>query len=122
MGFSYSTQFKILKKKHFEKGERDEVALWTISHESMYMLRLNHPIYLLTGLKLQYLLPAKAANFPLQKDADYETEIGIALSSALTYVLPSRHFLTLRIDRWRGTKTTRFMGIEGALGFSYALP
>lgn len=119
-----SAGFKLLHKKEDAKGNpaSGDIALWTFSHDSYYALRLDHPNYLLVGPRLMYMLPVMAAKVPFQRDEDYRTEIGIALSMMLTHVLNDRVLLTVRFDRWRGTATMRFHGVESAFGISYSLP
>jgi hypothetical protein len=114
-------QYKIFKKKEHGSGESDQLAILALTHEGLFSLRLYHPAYLLVGPKLQYLFPAKKAKFPVQKDPLYETEISGALTIMLSYVIADQSFLTVRIDRWRGTRTTRFQGIESSVGLAYAL-
>lgn len=111
-------QFKIMTRR--DRTQSREIALWTIYHETLYAIRLEHPSYLLVGPKLIYLLPAKVAMLPLQRDDSYVIEIGAGLSVALARVVGD-WMLTLRVDRWRGTTTTRLQGLEVALGASHAL-
>lgn len=112
------TQFKILSKK--ARVDSREIALWTIYHEAMFTVRLDHPNYLLIGPKLLYLLPAKVATVPLQRDDNFAVEIGAGISVGLAH-LADPWLFTLRVDRWRGTTTTRLQGLEIALGVSFSL-
>jgi hypothetical protein len=116
-----SSQFKVFYRKNTDEEKHNVLAFWTISHESYFALRLYHPFYLLTGPKLLYLLPTRNTSFPLQKESEFETEIGVAVSAAIAYVTSNKHLLMFRTESWRGTKTTRFQGIEASLEFSYAM-
>ena len=111
-------QFKIMSRR--DKSESRELALWTIIHESLFSIRLDHPIYLLVGPKILYLLPAKTATIPLDRDNKFPVEIGAGLSASFAYVSDS-WMLTLRADRWRGTSTSKLQGLELAFGISFAL-
>jgi len=114
-------QFKMLRRDgDTEIRPGGELALWTISHETYYIIRLLHPTYLLVGPRLHYLVPTNAGRLPLQRASEYETEIGAALSAMFVRVLDERSLVTIRLDRWRGTRTTRFQGMEVAAGFSWA--
>jgi hypothetical protein len=120
-------QFKNFERKKREliqseegtKGLSRNLAIWTIYHEGLYLIRLDHPTYLLLGPKILYLLPSKAASLPLVKDDSYSVEIGGAFSGSLLRVLENKSFISLRIDRWRGTKSNRLHGLEISAGFGY---
>jgi hypothetical protein len=96
------------------------LALFTIFHETDYVIRLAHPIYLLVGPQLLYILPADSGRLPLQRDKVYTMEIGGGLSAQLARVFEGGSMLTLKVDRWRGTSSQRLFGIEVAIGFGYA--
>jgi hypothetical protein len=115
-------QFKVLAQRDQDDLPRASqwLALLTLSHEVLYALRLSHPIYFLAGPKLLYMVPAKSGKLPLQRDTNYEMEIGAALTTQFAYLIDDRHMLSLRLDRWRGTKTQRLNGTEVALGVSWA--
>jgi hypothetical protein len=117
-------QFKVFRRDT-EDGQTPTspfLAILTVYHEILYAARLNHPTYLLFGPKILYMLPADTGRLPLQRDTDYDLEIGGAATVELVRVLgDGRHLATLRLDRWRGTKTQRLMGIEIAAGFAWEL-
>jgi hypothetical protein len=116
-------QFKIMEPRPEEKELRgaNHAALWTLTHETYYVVRLDHPTYLLAGPKILYLLPARTGVLPLARESAYETEVGGAFSMALARAPTKKWLMTLRADLWRGTRTTRFMGLEIAFGASRAL-
>lgn len=116
-------QFKNFQRRELPGVTIDNrnLALWTLYHEGLYVVRLDHPTYFLIGPKFLYLLPAKAASLPLVKDDSYNVEIGGALSASLVRILENRSFLSLRVDRWRGTKTMKLQGLEFSLGYGWPL-
>lgn len=116
-------QFRILEKRPVPRNENSSgtLAIWTLYHEVNYAFRLNHPNYLLFGPHLSYMLPCRAAVFPLGRDDLFHSEIGVGLSLQFVHLLSNRHMLTARAERWRGTGTMRFHSLEVAWGFSYAL-
>jgi hypothetical protein len=116
-------QFKMMQPSAEETELRgaSHAALWTLTHETYYVLRLDHPTYLLVGPKLLYLLPARTGVIPLARESAYETEVGGAISLALARAASKTWLMTMRADLWRGTRTTRFMGLEIAFGASRAI-
>lgn len=118
---SVSASFKSFKRKPDPQAKSDQLALLTLSHTIFHAVRLNHPTYLLFGPQLLYLLPTRGAEFPVPREDAYDTEIGVGLSFLLAHILDDQNLLTLRLDRWRGTKTMLFHGLEIAVGISVAL-
>ncbi len=119
-------QFKLLSKKDLDPADVDPVesdsgflGLWTISHETLYVVRLNHPTYVLVGPKILYLLPTRSAKLPLQREPSLASEIGGAISIGLTRVVRDRFLLTMRAERWRGTRTMKLHGFEIAFGMAW---
>jgi len=109
--------------KHFRKRDSgEELTMLTIAQESLYVLRLYHPVYAVCGPKLLYLLPTIGQKFPIARDNDFGREIGIALSLSLYYVLNKDFMFNARLDRWRGINREVFQGIETGFGINYALP
>lgn len=107
-------------KSLLEKESGQELALLTVSNQSMYVIRLFHPAYLMIGTKLIYMAPTKSSSFPLTKQASYETEIGAGMIAQLAY-FSGQYVYHIRMDRWRGTKTNKLHGFEVAVGISYGL-
>ncbi len=105
----------------FREDTSQELALLSIIHTSSYIFRLYEPTYLLPGVKLSYLLPATGAKFPPEPDNDFAPEIGVGLSLTLLHHISKNAFLSFRIERWRGTTTSRFHGIELAFGLGRSL-
>jgi hypothetical protein len=117
-------QFKVLRKQDHilsETATNNLLAFWSLTHETYYSLRLHHPHYLLLGPKLLYLLPAQRAKFPILRDGEFATEFGIAFSLKLVHILFDKSTIAFRIDRWRGTKSQKFHGLEVGFDYGYAL-
>ena len=113
---SISLGFKSL----YRNSENQELALLSLSNHSLYVVRLYHPTYLMVGTKLIYMTPNEKSRFPLVKEPDFETEIGVGAVAQLVH-FQGPFLYSLRIDRWRGTKTNRLHGFEVAFGVSYRL-
>jgi hypothetical protein len=110
--------FKLLRSR--ELGA-DSLAIWTIHHEALRVIRVYHPTYFMVGTRILYMVPAQNHTLPLKRNEDFETEIGGAATASLVHVLNSKNAISLRVDRWRGTRTQIFHGIEVALGYMYNL-
>ena len=113
-----SAQFKVFHRLDQTKDKSNVLAFWNFTHETHYSIRLNHPIYLLLGPKIQYLLPAVSARLPLRRSEDYHSEVGVAANATLTRVVADRFLVSAYIDRWRGTGSQRIHAFE--VGFSVA--
>ena len=111
------------KSFEYREGEAQgqELSFMSVNHESLYVLRLYHPAYLLLGTKILYMIPVQRSAFPLQREPRFETEIGAGLTLNIVYHLKPGWMLQARIDRWRGTRTDKFHALESAFGFSYGL-
>ena len=93
----------------------------SIQHEAYIIYPIHYPIYLMFGPKLLYLLPTQRSFLPILGDGEFSTEIGAGISIMLAYKGTSNTFISVRIDRWRGTKTDKFHGTEVGLGLNYKL-
>lgn len=113
--------FKVFKRKTAVDNLNEQVAIWHLTHEAFRIFRLYHPTYAAMGLRLQYLNPTRSASLPLQRDVVLETEIGAAVSLMLMHETSLGRLASFRIDRWRGTDTMIFHGVEVAFGYHWAL-
>ena len=119
--------FKMLNRRPETAGAQltakfgPTLAILTLSHETLYVVRLYHPTYLLLGPRLLYMLPTTAARLPFQRDPYYASEIGGAFTAQLVRLVGERGMLTFRVGRWRGTKTTRLQGFEAAIGYAMSM-
>ncbi len=103
-------------------NDSTELALLTIGQETLFSLRIFHPHYLLIGSKLLYLLPSKSNKLPAERLSNFDAEIGLALTAQYHILINPALFLTLQIDRWRGTKTRKLNGFESSLGIGFTVP
>ncbi|WP_132321559.1 hypothetical protein [Pseudobacteriovorax antillogorgiicola] len=107
-------------KSYYRDALNKELALLSVSNHSLYVIRLYHPTYLMLGTKFIYMTPNEKSRFPLVKEPDFETEIGVGVAARLAHI-QGPFVYSLRIDRWRGTKTNKLHGFEVAVGISYRL-
>jgi hypothetical protein len=116
-----SAQFKILHHALPNKDKSDTLGLLNVSHETLYSIRLSHPMYLLTGLKLLYLLPTTNARLPIRRSDDFRSEVGLAATAALARVIDPNVLLIAYLDRWRGTATMKLHAIEAGVLIAFAI-
>lgn len=103
----------------------DDLALpfLVLSHESLYVLRLYHPIYLFTGPRLFMFLPLdKKLTLPIDKSPLYDSEVGAGWLASVVYCFSEKLLLSANLERWRGTKTDRFHGVEAGVALHVKLP
>ena len=95
-----------------------EVPILSIAHESSRLMRIYHPTYLASGFRVLYLMPATHGMLPTSRSKEFRTEFGLSLSATLIHLISPQKMLTMRIERWRGTGSTSYQGIEVAVGGS----
>lgn len=105
----------------FTDQDQSELAFLTVLHESYYIVRMHHPMYLLLGPNLLYLLPHRRSYFPPDRDATFETEFGTGFSAAFVWVIDPSYLFTLRLERWRGTRTDQFHALTTSVGLNFRL-
>ena len=97
------------------------LAIYSLNHETLRVVRLTYPYYLLLGVKASYLLPSRTGKPPPLRAPIYPTEIGLALSAQAVHLLSQRTMLSLRVDRWRGVNSSKLAGMELAIGIARSL-
>ncbi|MFK7872065.1 MAG: hypothetical protein AB8C84_02690 [Oligoflexales bacterium] len=110
------------KKSSFQitgQNQDPRIAIWSVSQESLGIIRISHPLYLLTGPSLLYLLPTRKGMLPIQRDPDFPLEVGAGWSAWFVWTKPS-YFSAVKFERWRGTYSHRLHAfqISCLLGFS----
>ncbi len=119
LGFQYKSSLRIDADTPTSKSST--MDLLTFYHESLYALRIFHPVYLLFGPRILYLMPSQGARLPVVKDSTEQVEIGAGLTLSLLYFLSQRTYLNLGGEIWRGTKTSRLHGVELSAGFGWSV-
>jgi hypothetical protein len=95
------------------------VSIVTVFNSTQRVVRLYHPLYLLAGTEVLYLMPLQKANPPVTKDADFNTEIGAGLVASLWYLMSQNSIFSLELQRWRGTKTNQLHGVSMTVGLGW---
>ena len=108
--------------RSFERIDNDkEFALAAFSHESLKIIRIYKSIFGLFGPKFSYLIPSQEMKFPVQRDDEYKLEIGVGAVFSLIFVVNNNWYLAARLERWRGTATNTFHGLEHGLSVNINL-
>ena len=94
------------------EGSDKELPLFTLSHEALWSVRLQHPVYLAMGPKMLWLLPSKSATLPMRRSAALGPEFGLGLAAEVQWIINKRFLLAFGAERWRGTATMRLHGFE----------
>lgn len=95
----------------FIKKEKNQLLpIQALTHDSLYILRLWHPFYLLAGPGMSYLNPLIKKGIPLQKDKSYQAQVGFSLKAGLIWQHAPNIMTNISFSRWRGTKTNRLHG------------
>jgi len=109
-------------KQLLYKNSDKELNIFSVQQESLYLIRVNHPLYVAIGPKIYYLLPTIGRRIPPEREKEFNREVGAAASISLHYIMSGRFIFSLRVDRWRGVNSNRFHGTETAIGINYRIP
>lgn len=112
-----SGQFKMFYSTDLEQSQN----FLTLAQESMYEFRLYHPIYLLVGGKLLYILPVEKVHIPIVKSRTIDTEIGVAAALAGMVKMSEKRAVSLQWNRWRGVRTNKLHGVEFSIQYHVVL-
>ncbi len=107
-GIGLTAGFKILR----DKETNAELPIAGFNQETHYFTRIYHPLYFMTSGKFSYLLPAESAVVPFRRERNYDTEVGVGMSVGVAFFPSPALGLYSYWERWRGTKTMKFHGLE----------
>ncbi len=107
------------KNRMFLKKNGQNLSLMTFGNHTQGVFRLYHPLYLLLGTEWNYMIPMADFKLPMIKDPAFTTEIGVAATASLWYFLTPSWLSEWKIQRWKGTKTSRLDGWEFSIGMGY---
>jgi hypothetical protein len=103
----------------YNTEKNQSFSLLSADQAILYKFPLHDATTLHVGAKFMYLLPVFGPTLPLERNKDYPNEIGAAALIGIRYAYSERFSFFYYLERWRGTKTTQFHGVETllALGF-----
>jgi hypothetical protein len=102
-----------------ESESSKELIFLVLSHEMFRLIRLYDPFFLKIGGKIQYLAPIQERKIPSERAPEAESEVGGAVSLGILTRVSKSWLFDARVDRWRGTKTTKYQAVQVAFGFSF---
>jgi hypothetical protein len=114
-------EINVLAKNLVSSATNTPLTFLTASHASYRFFRLYYNTYILVGPKFSYMYPMRSLTFPPKREVEIDSEVGAALSVALHFFVTDNWLVSARVDRWRGTKSNRFHGIETGYGISYQI-
>ncbi len=107
------------ERKPLIRKDDSPMSLLVFSNQTQGVIRLYHPLYLLVGSELAYVMPVRKSSPPFAKDPDFATEIAVGLNTSLWWLLSRKGIVELHASRWKGTKTNKLQGIEVSLGYGF---
>ncbi|RYZ58404.1 MAG: hypothetical protein EOP07_07165 [Proteobacteria bacterium] len=107
---------KFERKPVIRKDDKP-MNLLVFSNQTQAVFRLYHPLYILVGTEISYVLPATKSSPPFTKDPDFDTEIAVGLNTSLWWLTSRKGIVELNLSRWKGTKTNNLQGLETSLGY-----
>ena len=108
-------------KSLYYESRQSMLPILSITHEAGWVLRLYHPTYLVVGPKMLYMVPASKVGLPLQRDEELGAEFGVGVGLSILHAVSRTWIVHAGIDRWRGTVTNIFHGIEVTAGAGIAV-
>lgn len=108
-------------KSLYYESRQSMLPILSITHEAGWVVRLYHPTYLVVGPKMLYMVPASKVGLPLQRDEELAAEFGVGVGLTLLHAVSRSWIVHAGIDRWRGTVTNIFHGIEVTAGAGIAI-
>ena len=105
------------ERKPVIRTDGKTLNLIVFSNQTQAVFRLYHPLYILVGTEVSYILPAQKSSPPFTKDPDFASEIGAGLNSSLWWLTSRKGVVELHLSRWKGTKTNNLQGLEVSLGY-----
>lgn len=105
------------RKPMIAKDDDRPISLLSFSSATQKIFRLYHPLYLLVGTEVSFLMPAQKSSPPFVKDPQYATEVAAGLNTSLWWLTSRKGAVELHFSRWKGTKTNKLQGLEISLGY-----
>lgn len=102
--------------------EREQtLGYFTAYNESLRLIRLYHPLYLMIGGRIGYMIPTESTELPLKQNKDYENEVMLGASVGLAYVVTPRIVVSSQLSYWGGTNSSTHRVVDGSLHLRFAL-
>ena len=105
----------------YDKEKQEKLALFTVSQESIYKIRLYYPYFAILGFKLKYFIPCEKGIFPLKKRVDIRNQFGTGLLLGFNKEINKKFSAQLNLERWRSVNSSSFHGLEFSTGINYKI-
>ncbi len=105
------------RKPMIAKDNDRPISLLNFSTQTQKIFRLYHPLYLLLGTEISFVMPAQKSSPPFVKDPDFATEVAAGLNASLWWLTSRKGAVELHLSRWKGTKTNKLQGLEVSAGY-----
>jgi hypothetical protein len=107
--------------KQLEASDRSSAPIFSLSQETVRLVRLYHPWYLGIGARLQYFVPVKEIVLPYERDNARAIDNGAAVVTALIWQSSDDTALVVSANRWTSLNTSKRQGIEFSVSGLVAL-
>ena len=106
-------------RNFYNEKKQHSFSLLSADQAILYKFSLHNSVTLHVGAKLMYLVPVFGPVIPLEREHDFPNEIGAAALIGIRYACAQHWSLYYYVERWRGTQSTRFNGVDTlfAIGF-----
>ena len=94
-----------------DKSNRD-VPIFSLSQETLRLIRLYHPWYFAFGAKLLYFVPVRRIMLPYERDQTRSIDTGAAATIAAVWKASDNTAYLISANRWRSLSTSKKQGIE----------
>lgn len=105
------------RKPMIVKEDDRQLSLLNFSTQTQKIFRLYHPLYVLVGTEISFVMPAQKSSPPFVKDPEFATEVAAGLNTSFWWVTSRKGAIELQFSRWKGTKTNKLQGLEVSLGY-----
>ena len=106
-------------RNFYNKTAEQSFSLFSADQAILYKLHLHEAVTMHIGAKLLYLLPVYGPILPLRRNKKYASEIGAAALVGFRYAYSEHMSFFYYLERWRGTKSMLFNGLETMLAVGW---
>jgi hypothetical protein len=105
----------------FKDTDHKSESFFSLQQQSLYIYRLDYPLYLGAGTQLTYLLPTLNQTFPPDEEKKRHRQIAAGLTASLFFVGPDQSLIRLELCRWRGLRDNELHSVEYGVGIYIAI-
>jgi hypothetical protein len=98
--------------KQLDDASRSDAPIFSLSQETLRLVRLYHPWYFAMGARLLYFVPVRRIMLPYERDQTRSIDTGAAVTVATIWKASNSTAYLLSANRWRSLSTSKKQGIE----------